>query len=284
MGDRIPRLPYVRATTRAQTCRTFRDRAIATWKQMGATYRDAHFLPSEPTLTENNLYEIALRHGDRIGVHKTTGRQEARTGADWLWVCGSNDDWLSFLVQAKKLDIETGVYRELASADGLRQLERLVTAASYLNATPVYCLFNSMIPREYEYETPATACLRNGGRMEDLRMLGCSLVSASRLRPLVQSRRVSYSEVQQIAVPWECLMCCDCQASNSTEPIDFAKSMRLSLMGPNPQQTAIDDRLAPFLGEAPWYVQRLLSGEPLAAEEVGGAGFVVTVIDQQTGH
>lgn len=275
----IPRLPYVRDATKLRPRKTFNERAVATWNQLGSTFRDADFLPSEQTLTENNLAALALRHNSFIDIYKTTGWQESRTGADWIWVFEGSHGWCGFFVQAKKLDILSGYYPELRKKEALAQLDRLLSTTARFGFQALYCLYNSMLPRELEHLTPPIACPLNGRSPKDIRSLGCSLVAATRIRSSVETGDVSYTDLQKFAIPWECIISCRCRNRAATQPIQHAQrafqTLTEDLSRSVGEQTG--DSEFRLRTEPPAFLERLRSGESVFAEDLDGVGYVVHI-------
>ena len=208
---KIPRLPYVRAKTRQDYCRTFQTLAKSTWNQLGAGVRDANTGPSETTLTENNLLQIAIRH-PMVKLHKFSSREESVSGADWLWWIGDKSRGILLQIQAKKLSIGgpgDGTYGELLKARASAQLNTLVTDSRRLNAFPLSCFYNAMVPGRYVYSQSGTACCRwPGGVPDPYKLTGCLITSPWHVKGLMSSGTADFEHAQRVGIPWDCLVCC----------------------------------------------------------------------------
>src|SRR5688572_13448409 len=94
-------------------CETFKNRSSSTWTLLSkAREVDSQLL--EETLTDLNLLELKLKHPREIITKSFTKPREGLTGADWeWWLTGPKSLWLGFRVQAKVLNLRSGMYEHL---------------------------------------------------------------------------------------------------------------------------------------------------------------------------
>jgi len=88
--------------SRHRLCTTFIGLAEWTRTVLRQGYQAGIYI-GEESLTDFALVRIANRNPQHVRTRKFTRTQEgSRTGADWLWLLGSeSDQWLPLLVQAK---------------------------------------------------------------------------------------------------------------------------------------------------------------------------------------
>jgi len=282
---RVPRLPYVRKKTSQDYCRTIQNLAKSTWNQLGAGARDADTPPSETTLTENNLLEIAKRH-PMVRLHKFTAMEESVSGADWLWWIGDTSRGIALQIQAKKLSIGksgNGTYRELHKASASTQLSKLVTDSRKLKAFPLYCFYNSMVPWRDVYPQSGTACCRwPGGVPDPYKLTGCLITSPWHAKGLMNSRTADFANAQSVSIPWDCLVCCSNRAAKRLPLAERAVAAIARLMEGFGLDDSLDLGAGPeplILDQPPLPIQALLEGMPEEYEgSLPGISYLVAIL------
>src|ERR1700730_12804459 len=184
-------------------CETFLSRARATWDLLVAG-RDTGVGPGEETLTDLNLMEIATRHGDRVCLKKFSRWDEARvSGADWEWWLGSPGSWIGLRLQAKKLNIRTLRYDDLAHRNQWGfQVDRLIESSTRDALVPAYCFYNAWDDGSAD---PSWNCENIPSEM---RLFGCTICSVHFVKALIEARSSDLDAVADIWIPWSCIVCC----------------------------------------------------------------------------
>lgn len=159
----------------------------------------AGFMAHEQALTEI----VLTRASSAAHVRTFNQREEARTGADWLWWWRGGGEWFGVLVQAKrnkpvrsKPSYDFG-YR---SGSGSRQVDLLLHAARHFGVPAMYVLYNHPpIPRAVAVSSPCCVHAYEGWRTR----LRVAVVPALVAQTLVgaEERAVQYAR------PLECLVC-----------------------------------------------------------------------------
>ncbi len=154
---------------------------------------------------EQALTEIVLtRAAPAARIWTFSQREEARTGADWLWWWSSGSEWFGALVQAKRNKPRHGLpwydfgYRTGA---GDRQIDLLLGHARRLGVPAAYVLYNH--PRIEPGVTLGSPCCIAPYESWRTR-LGVAVVPALLAQPLVGG---SEDVAIQHARPLECLVC-----------------------------------------------------------------------------
>lgn len=154
---------------------------------------------------EQALTEIVLtRAAPAARVWTFSQREEARTGADWLWWWRGGGEWFGALVQAKKNKPLRGApwydfgYR---TASGPRQVDQLLHEATRWGVPAVYVLYNHpRVSPSVQVSSPCCVLPSEGWRAR----LGVAVVPALVAQSLVggaEDAAVQYSR------PLECLAC-----------------------------------------------------------------------------
>ena len=176
-----------------------------TWENLRESARVA-VRYGEVTITD--ILMLQLRRNGFTAFSQTSLRDETQYGTDFeCWVGSNFIGWIGYAVQAKKLDMRTGTYRNLGHVvhgTGQRQIDILRAYAQYRNLTPRYCLYNYSIGVREEY---LTCCSRSYAEQE----LGCTLTPLCTIETALLTRGgKSFYSVQrdQRTVPWRCLAIC----------------------------------------------------------------------------
>jgi hypothetical protein len=73
----------------------------------------------EETITDSLLIRIKYEHQENFHTRKFTKKEEANiSGADWLWCIGEPGAWITFAVQAKIANLNTGRVKHLHYNNG----------------------------------------------------------------------------------------------------------------------------------------------------------------------
>jgi len=95
---------------------------------------------------EQALTEVLLtRAAPAVRVWTFSQREEATTGADWLWWWHGEDEWFGVLVQAKRnKPVQSKPWYDFGyrTGSGHRQVDRLLGSAKRLEIPAVYVLYN----------------------------------------------------------------------------------------------------------------------------------------------
>jgi hypothetical protein len=192
------------------------------------------FSPREETLTELALVELKQRMSGTSVIQKPSTKVESKEGHDWVWTIQSRHGYATFRVQAKKL-YQGGRYDQLNHHHKLKpsgvelQLERLIATAHTQGHAPIYAFFNGDSGVFAHDPVEQGACTesplqRSHPPQNDYSPLGITLVDAHWVRHHMPpcSPRVppvpDTSDLNQAAMPWECLLGCFHSVGNSPGP------------------------------------------------------------------
>ena len=160
----------------------------------------------EETITDTLM--LYLRRKGFTVFKQTRLHDEAKYGTDFeCWVGSENTGWLGYAVQAKKLDFETGIYRNLGHVEkgsGKRQIDILNAYAKQRGMTPRYCLYSHSSNVDQAF---LNCCSRSFPEEE----LGCTMTSTLVVeRAIVTPRGKGFGSLQRHGdtVPWRCLAIC----------------------------------------------------------------------------
>lgn len=181
----------------------FQRLAQETWERLRLG-QDLRVSQSEETITDLNLLEIARAQLPRLHVFKADKHQEAAGGFDWEWWIGSDSSkWLRYCVQAKKLDVKSGLYKSLRHLVGDHmQIKVLEDFAKQQRAIPLYCFYN------YVKHLDGSSCWHCSQPPEPPQ-LGCTLVPLQEVKQCHQPQmRRGFEQLHAYprALPWRCLI------------------------------------------------------------------------------
>ena len=95
----------------------------------------------EETITDSLLNRVQYEHKDNFTTRKFTRREEGSiTGADWVWCIGEPGAWITFAVQAKIANINTGRVNFLHYRKG-EQYALLINFARQFRFVPKYSIY-----------------------------------------------------------------------------------------------------------------------------------------------
>jgi hypothetical protein len=234
-----------------------------TWNKIKQAEQLSYNLDEE-YFTDFNLFELTRRHPLQIETIKFSKRKEGKEGADWEWWLVSPGTRLGLRVRAKKLSPKTLRYKDLnyITPSGYRQIDLLIRKAingKYGSTLPMYVLYNFWDCSTY---FAPWLCM---SRKRDIRLLGCGIVDARALIPIVNQGKDQLQDVANMMYPWSCLICCtgysaDPNAHLTYRAFDFLQNVFGKIGDFRDKQ----DRF--IVKEAPWYVEALLEGEKLPEE------------------
>jgi hypothetical protein len=178
------------------------------------------FSPREETLTETLLVSLHNDAPGSIRVYKTSIGEEVVSGADLAMAVRVRDGlWISFLIQAKKLDRFTLRYQELEKGSAVIQAKKLISMAAGMGALPMYLFYNGAPLGGVGDALPLRGCTA-GSLMRDKcgppwdaltyakSPAGCSLANANEILDILKT--LPHPNVQRVletSVPWECILC-----------------------------------------------------------------------------
>jgi hypothetical protein len=178
-------------------CDTFKHLAHETWNKIDNAKR-VGFQLKEETFTDINLLELKLHHPSEVLICEFTKKEEGTNGADWEWWFTNDRSWIGFRVQAKIINVFSQEFEHLhyQKQDSLPQSEKLILQAENngkMPRIPLYCLF--MSTDQFK-------------ECDDIKLFGCSLMSAYDVRTLRKERKARHIlDVQDHIFPWHKLVC-----------------------------------------------------------------------------
>lgn len=154
---------------------------------------------------EQALTEIVLtRAAPAVQVWTFSQREEATTGADWLWWWRGGGEWFGALVQAKRnKPVRSRPWYDFGywTGSGHRQVDRLLDTAKRLEVPAVYVLYNiSPISPSVPVSSPCCTMPSEGWRAR----LRVAVLPALMAQTLVGGNE---DVAVQYARPLECLAC-----------------------------------------------------------------------------
>lgn len=239
--------------------------AVWTWEQIRqGTVTGIKF--SEETITDVNLQELQRSHPQEIRTRKCSRHVESINGADWEWWLHSHDWWLGLRVQAKKIDPQRLIYRNLDKKSRTNRQIELLTDKALRNQPPmipVYVLYNYWDVRKHD---PPWHC---GTYAKMIEMLGCSICHAMSLKHIMDQGFMDLEMISGQMYPWSCLVCCHgfSEADNGLpkRALDFLRGAFKEHM--KEEEAELLARTEFVVTEAPYYVYRILEGEELEEQE-----------------
>jgi len=180
-------------------CETFKKTAIKTWFRLSDS-KEAGLSLGEETITDINLLEISLAKHPEIQVYKFNKGEEGENGADWeWWLTGKSNKWLGLRIQAKIINLNTGIYNKLHYKE---QTDKLIKSSmeNKPKLIPLYCLYTMYDLSQCFMEN--YTCKSYGGMYETF---GCSFVNAFVVRELKNEKHIS--RLIKDMFPWHCIFC-----------------------------------------------------------------------------
>lgn len=162
-------------------------------------------VPSEETITDRHLLQMAAAELSFLKVFKATKNLEGRCGFDWeWWIGGRHSGWIRYAIQAKKINMRTFHYSGIKqTVRGKPQIEILKDFARAQRATPLYCFYNSKLEQ-------GRACW-HCDEPYDEKQLGCVLVPLEDVEESLRQGGTKYLNVLFLrrSIPWRCLFRCN---------------------------------------------------------------------------
>ena len=176
-----------------------------TWENL----REAKLLSvryGEETITDILMLELR-RKGFKL-FKQTSLRDETKYGTDFeCWVGSCKMGWVGYAIQAKKLDLRSGTYRNfghVVKGPNKRQIDILKAYATARKLTPRYCLYSYSFNVDRDI---LQCCSRQFPEGE----LGCTLTPPGVIeRAISTPRGKDFFSLQsdRLTVPWRCLAIC----------------------------------------------------------------------------
>lgn len=165
----------------------------------------------EETITDMLLNHIAYEHKENFATRKFTRKEEGNySGADWLWCIGEPGAWITFAIQAKIANIDTGRVNFLHYRKG-EQHSLLINFARQFRFVPKYTIYAN-VSDKIELFSKRVPELSN----TPLEQWSFASVSPVYIKHLLASKERHISNVLQFAVPWSYAFH---ENSNEYEPI-----------------------------------------------------------------
>jgi hypothetical protein len=273
-------------------CTTFM--GLAEWmrRTLRTGYRAGIYV-GEESLTDFALIRVATRNPQHVRTRKFTRAQEGtQTGADWLWLFGSEDEfWIPLLIQAKVMHPRKPPRALLTYRNG--EQNRLLQEFALENRLfPAYCVYNA-VPELTVVGSDVSYC---GLRVTQY---ACALLTLSRRQQLLTERTtLSQSGLLSRTIPLASLVCCRAKLGRSDELafriadlLEIASEKRQgerdgasseleeALLGIGPRDTIIDGhQVEEFIARIQEASIHRATGRPLLA---GVAQFSTTPFSEQ---
>jgi hypothetical protein len=182
-------------------CNTISEMALRVAKEVdiaGYTGLGIH----EETLSDLVLNRIRYEYADNFLTRKFTRKEEGSvTGADWLWCIGEPGSWITFAVQAKIVNIDTGRVNYLHYRKG-EQHDLLINFCRQFRFIPKYSIYGK-IDDQMDIFTM---------RLDDLKDIPAeqwafSMISPLYIKNLKTPKEKHVSNVLKYSVPWSYVFC-----------------------------------------------------------------------------
>ncbi|WP_202595719.1 DUF6615 family protein [Pseudomonas syringae] len=173
----------------------------------------------EETITDNLLLYLASQKLSTIKIIQTPKHKESIKGTDWEWWIGNSENgFLRYAVQAKKLDAKTGRYASLNHKVGIGVLAEfqhkiLEDYAKANNAIPLYAFYNHLgisdLPKSWNCPLPL-----------DYSKFGCTVTPLENVKKaLLNKGWRTFEKIHSFpeTVPLRCLAVCPNISSTSVQ-------------------------------------------------------------------
>jgi hypothetical protein len=167
----------------------------------------------EVGITDHNMLALRREYPSLL-VHKHSGHEEVRTGADWEWWLRVSDEWICLVFQAKILNVD-GRYPGVTKGqtDGKPQIDLLLrnclARSERLHGAvwPLYCFYNSWRGGWPEGVQRYDGADRYAPSHEELQLYGCAVANAWGVRQILvdggySNRRTLRNSYLPISRPW----------------------------------------------------------------------------------
>lgn len=171
----------------------------------------------EETITDLLMLDLMRKLSGRVVATQTPRHKEAKSGTDFeLWVERSNQRWVRFAVQAKRINFERSSYSGLNyKVNGTKQMHLLERFANTNGAVPVYCFYNY-------YDNPkCSKHWRCCGKPYVPEQLGCTIATLRTVKQAAKqhgAKNFNWIHKQPGTIPWSCLPICEKLETEFTRP------------------------------------------------------------------
>jgi hypothetical protein len=151
----------------------------------------------EETITDLLLNRIQSDREGNFFVKKFSHKEEGSiTGADWLWCIGEPGSWITFAVQAKIANINTGRVNHLHYKNG-RQYSQLISFSKRFRFIPKYSIYTK-VDEETELFSRRVPELKSISPIQ----WSFTAISPKYIKQLSKANERHFSSVLQFAIPW----------------------------------------------------------------------------------
>jgi hypothetical protein len=151
----------------------------------------------EETITDTLLNRIQYEHEENFTTRKFTKKEEGNiSGADWLWCIGEPGAWITFAIQAKIVNINTGRVRYLHYHNG-EQYSLLINFARQFHFIPKYTIYSKVDESIELFSRSVPELSKNPAELWSF-----AAISPLYTKHLLSPREKHISSVLQFAVPW----------------------------------------------------------------------------------
>lgn len=171
----------------------------------------------EETITDLLMLDLMRKLSGQVIATQTPKHKEAKSGTDFeLWVERSNQRWVRFAVQAKRINFERSTYSGLNyKVNGTKQIRLLERFANTNGAVPVYCFYNY-------YDNPKCSDhWRCGSKPHVAEQLGCTIATLRTVKQAAKrygAKNFDWIHKQPGTMPWSCLPICEKLETEFTKP------------------------------------------------------------------
>jgi hypothetical protein len=151
----------------------------------------------EETITDVLLNRIQSEHEENFFTRKFSHKEEGSiTGADWLWCIGEPGSWITFAVQAKIANTDTGRINHLLYKGG-RQYSQLISFSKRYRFIPKYSIYTT-VDEETKLFSRGEPELKNISPIQ----WSFTAISPKYIKKLSKPNERHFSSVLQFAIPW----------------------------------------------------------------------------------
>lgn len=151
----------------------------------------------EETITDLMLNQVQYEHAEHFITKKFTNKEEGSIyGADWLWCIGEPGSWITFAVQAKIANINTGRVNFLHYNNG-KQYSLLINFAKQFHLIPKYSIY-ARVGEDIELfsrKVPELSAI-------PAEFWSYAVISPKYIKHLTKLNDKHISKVLQLALPW----------------------------------------------------------------------------------
>ncbi len=216
------------------------------WAKRGAA-KAAGLTFNEETITETILLDLQTDYPGHVEVVAFNKRQEAKTGADWLWsfVSADGSRSLTMLVQAKRLEDVEQVYRGINRTIGkrlppVRQIDQLLDTARQQGVPAFYAFYNHLSQTS---RVPKTCRSLDAGDVDHICGFGVSLAEAQSVKADLPDEM--FDTHRGHSMPLHCLLC---SWGSGTRPDGGTPELAAAAIARLSGATAVDARGPEDLG------------------------------------